>query len=476
MKNTVFAMHRIAFILRVLCLVTMSYGVLAFPSLFCPPASAEYPLLKEAIIARNLKDLEKSLGDGTYRGEEGILRIRPEVAKRLGLKVFLDQDYLDSKDLFERAEKSLEKAYAAMVSDASEAFAGQHAANVVEHFLLYKNSLALAKQNLMVYRARVNPANDERLNETAADAVTDRLLTLSLKKTEHKLRDALGLFHNTSQGINHNEASLTPENIAFVNEVFHVFTGQSSKETLDAFNLDRDDDYNGRQDDPDWKRAVGRDESRYADIMEAVLEKHGSKGYRIDPLLFFALMRRESNFDHLAVSSVGAAGLTQIMPRTAIDMGMKNIFEPKYLSEAAAFLDRERKTKAKAKAALNQIEETNGLHHAKRARELMQQSLAHGEKRERLYAQYRRELLRNNRTDERLNPSLAVEYGYRYFAALMKEQKGDISLALASYNAGPYRVRQYKGIPPFEETVRFRNRVLEFYRDYLKRASATRKK
>jgi len=476
MKNTVFAMHGIAFILRVLCLVTISYGVLAFPSLFCPPASAEYPLLKKAIIARNLKDLEESLGDGTYRGEEGILRIRPEVAKRLGLKVFLDQDYLDSKALFESAEKSLEKANEALVSDASEAFAGQHAANVVEHFLRYKNSLASAKQKLMAYRSRVNSANDERLKEAAADAVMERLLTLSLKKTERKLRDALGLFYNICQGINYNEASLTPENITFVNEVFHIFTAQSSKVTLDAFDLDRDDDFKDRLDDLDWKRAVGRDESRYVHILEAVLEKHSGKGYQIDPLLFFALMRRESNFDHLAISHVGAAGLTQIMPRTALDMGMKNIFVPKYLSEAAAFLDRERKTKAKALAALNQIEETNGLHYAKRARELMKQSVAHGEKRERLYAQYRRELLRHNRTDERLNPSLAVEYGYRYFAALMKEQKGDISLALASYNAGSYRVRQYKGIPPFEETVRFRNRVLEFYRDYLKRANATRRK
>ena len=51
----------------------------------------------------------------------------------------------------------------------------------------------------------------------------------------------------------------------------------------------------------------------------------------------------------------------------------------------------------------------------------------------------------------------------------MKNQKGDISLALASYNAGPNRVKKYKGIPPYRETIRFRNRVLNYYRDYLRK-------
>ena len=49
----------------------------------------------------------------------------------------------------------------------------------------------------------------------------------------------------------------------------------------------------------------------------------------------------------------------------------------------------------------------------------------------------------------------------------MKAQNGDISLALASYNAGPHRVKQYNGIPPYKETVSFRNMVLKYYREYL---------
>ena len=53
----------------------------------------------------------------------------------------------------------------------------------------------------------------------------------------------------------------------------------------------------------------------------------------------------------------------------------------------------------------------------------------------------------------------------------MKAQKGDMSLALASYNAGPHRVKQYNGIPPYRETVHFRNLVLKYYRDYLRKAA-----
>ena len=61
-------------------------------------------------------------------------------------------------------------------------------------------------------------------------------------------------------------------------------------------------------------------------------------------------------------------------------------------------------------------------------------------------------------------------------ARMMKMQKGDISLALASYNAGPHRVKQYGGVPPFTETVGFRNRVLRYYRDYLRKVKMYNRK
>jgi soluble lytic murein transglycosylase-like protein len=185
-------------------------------------------------------------------------------------------------------------------------------------------------------------------------------------------------------------------------------------------------------------------------------------------LLFIALMRKESNFDPRAVSSLGAAGLTQLMPRTAMDLGMKNVWMPASFLEATGLSDMERRTRAQAMAALHRITEENKLQASSEARELMQEALRIGQQKERLYAQYRRELVQSS-GDDRLEPSLAMEYGFKYFLRLMKDHKGDVSLALAAYNAGPQRIKEYKGIPPFGETLRFRNRTLEFYREYLKK-------
>lgn len=105
---------------------------------------------------------------------------------------------------------------------------------------------------------------------------------------------------------------------------------------------------------------------------------------------------------------------------------------------------------------------------ARKARRMMQEALLWKKKREGLYRRYKRELL-SHRQDDRLDPKKAIEAGYRLFSELMREQKGDISLALAAYNAGSRAVRKYNGLPPYAETVTFRNRVLRYYRQYLGR-------
>ena len=51
--------------------------------------------------------------------------------------------------------------------------------------------------------------------------------------------------------------------------------------------------------------------------------------YRVDPNLIAAMAFRESRFDANAVSSRGAQGIMQLMPRTAAAMGVHNAFDPR---------------------------------------------------------------------------------------------------------------------------------------------------
>jgi soluble lytic murein transglycosylase-like protein len=65
------------------------------------------------------------------------------------------------------------------------------------------------------------------------------------------------------------------------------------------------------------------------------------------------------------------------------------------------------------------------------------------------------------------DPKENLEAGARLFRNLVARYGGDIVLALAAYNAGEQAVNEHNGIPPFEETRRFVDRVLtHFERGY----------
>jgi len=57
------------------------------------------------------------------------------------------------------------------------------------------------------------------------------------------------------------------------------------------------------------------------------------------------------------------------------------------------------------------------------------------------------------------DPVQNIEGGVRYLSHLL-QRFGDLRLALAAYNAGPRRVLQYGGAPPFPETQRYIERIL----------------
>ncbi len=112
-----------------------------------------------------------------------------------------------------------------------------------------------------------------------------------------------------------------------------------------------------------------------------------SQQYGIDPKLIQAVIHVESNFDPQAISPKGAQGLMQLMPQTARDLQVSDVFSPK--------------------------ENING--------------------------------------------------GTRYLRYLLDLFNQDITLALAAYNAGPEKVNQYRGVPPYQETRIYVQKVTQIY-------------
>jgi soluble lytic murein transglycosylase len=110
---------------------------------------------------------------------------------------------------------------------------------------------------------------------------------------------------------------------------------------------------------------------------------------QVQPALVKAVIAAESNFDPEAVSRKGARGLMQLMPDTALELGV----------------------------------------------------------------------------DDPHQPSENVRGGTRYLRSML-DRYGDLSRAIAAYNAGPTAVDRYGGVPPYPETRDYVNRVLTYYRAY----------
>ena len=56
-----------------------------------------------------------------------------------------------------------------------------------------------------------------------------------------------------------------------------------------------------------------------------------------------------------------------------------------------------------------------------------------------------------------------VEAGTKYLKWLLKRFDGDVSLALAGYNAGEGSVDKYKGVPPYSETQNYVKKIVATY-------------
>jgi hypothetical protein len=73
-----------------------------------------------------------------------------------------------------------------------------------------------------------------------------------------------------------------------------------------------------------WLRMSETSHNQYATEIREISARHG-----VDPILVQSVIRAESAFNPTAVSRAGARGLMQLMPKTAVMLGVRDSFNPR---------------------------------------------------------------------------------------------------------------------------------------------------
>jgi soluble lytic murein transglycosylase len=64
------------------------------------------------------------------------------------------------------------------------------------------------------------------------------------------------------------------------------------------------------------------------------------------------------------------------------------------------------------------------------------------------------------------DPHQSINAGARYLRDMMDRYNGKLNLSLAAYNAGPGAVDRHGGVPPYQETEEYIERVMRYYERY----------
>jgi soluble lytic murein transglycosylase len=64
------------------------------------------------------------------------------------------------------------------------------------------------------------------------------------------------------------------------------------------------------------------------------------------------------------------------------------------------------------------------------------------------------------------DPHQSIDAGARYLRDMMDRYNGKLNLSLAAYNAGPGAVDRHGGVPPYQETEEYIERVMRYYHRY----------
>lgn len=152
----------------------------------------------------------------------------------------------------------------------------------------------------------------------------------SVQRIEHK--DGSIEFSN----VNNNQKTYSSKNNASPKAIYKsklddVTTFSDQKPKNVAYEIIRFDCYACQPNSHvDW-HSVPLNTQDYVKLVKQAASKNN-----LDPALLRALIHAESAFSEKALSRQGAQGLTQLMPATAKDMGVKNAFDPKQNIEGGA--------------------------------------------------------------------------------------------------------------------------------------------